>query len=53
MNNTYHLNTIIGRVAGMSAQGSRSGNSTAQEDLNLEFEKISIEYTILCRVELK
>ncbi len=53
MNNTYHLNTIIGRVAGMSAQGSHSGHSTAQEDLNLEFEKISIEYTILCRFELK
>ncbi|HQO49666.1 MAG TPA: SIMPL domain-containing protein [Bacteroidales bacterium] len=49
MNNTYHLNTIIGRVAGMSAQGSRSGHSTAQEDLNLEFEKISIEYTIFSK----
>jgi hypothetical protein len=49
--NNYLSNTLSGKVAGVTIRGARS-NETKQY-LDIEFEKITIEYSILCRFELK
>ena len=52
-NNDFSIsNTLSGKTAGVTIRGSRS-NGESFTDLNVEFEKIRIEYSILCRFELK
>ena len=54
-NNNYISNTLSGKAAGVTIRSSRSsGNSFLDSrTLDVEFEKIKIEYSILCRFELK
>jgi len=51
-NNFYLSNTLSGKAAGVTIRGSRSFEKSFS-DFNVEFEKIKIEYSILCRFELK
>ncbi|MBU3928148.1 MAG: SIMPL domain-containing protein [Bacteroidetes bacterium] len=52
-NNNYLSNTLSGKAAGVTIRGSRSFESSELINLDVEFEKIKIEYSILCRFELK
>jgi len=54
-NNFYLSNTLSGKAAGLRVRGSRSyGNSFLDsKSLNIEFDKIIIKYSILCKFELK
>ena len=51
-NNFYISNTLSGKTASVTIRGSR-GNGETFTDFNVEFEKIKIEYSILCRFVLK
>lgn len=51
--NNYLSNTLSGKAAGVTIRGSRSFVSSELNNLDVEFEKIKIEYSILCRFELK
>lgn len=50
-NNNFLSNTLSGKVAGVTIRGSQSISEL--NNLDVEFEKIKIEYSILCRFELK
>jgi uncharacterized protein len=54
-NNNYLSNTLSGIVAGITVRGSRSFDNSisGSQNLDIEFEKLKIEYSILCRFELK
>ncbi len=50
--NFYLSNTISGKAAGVTIRGSRNSDNSFS-DFKVDFEKIKIEYSILCRFELK
>ena len=50
---SYVVNSLSGRVAGVNVRGARSKSEAVYIDnLLIEFEKIKIEYAILCRFSL-
>ncbi|MDY0102658.1 MAG: SIMPL domain-containing protein [Lentimicrobium sp.] len=54
-NNNYLSNTLSGKVAGVTIRGSQRVEQSISDPQTLvvDFEKIKIEYSILCRFELK